>query len=254
MGANAFTSSGKNVPVEMFEASGSGPHPAVVVVYGTRGMNAPFGESIRAFAKKLAAAGIPGLIPHYFEVSGTTASTDGAGDAVVMEQVDASLDKWVQAVADCLTFAGGRPAARPDRLALLGFSLGGHVMLRAAKRPSGPVVRAAVSSLPRLASGPSRMESAATWPSCRRCKSTMAKTMGSVPARADEGVGGSASERRQGERPRLRSFQLLETGTRILWGRRDSIREANRRLPYGQARLTARRPLGSWCLFIAATC
>lgn len=143
--ADTFKSHGHDIPVEIFPGAGTGPRPAVVVVYGTRGMNAPFGDSIRGFAKKLAASGCTALIPDYFKGTGTPASAGGAGDAVVMAAVQPSRDKWVATIGDCLAYAAARSDVRADRLGLLGFSLGGHVTLRAAKRPSANAVKAAVS-------------------------------------------------------------------------------------------------------------
>lgn len=143
--ADTFKSQGHDIPVEIFPGTGTGPRPAVVVVYGTRGMNAPFGDSIRGFAKKLAASGCTALIPDYFKGTGTPASTGGAGDLVVMAAVPPSRDTWVATIGDCLASAAARPDVRADRLGLLGFSLGGHVTLRAAKRPGGNAVKAAVS-------------------------------------------------------------------------------------------------------------
>ena len=140
-----FKSHGHDIPVEIFPGAGAGPRPAVVVVYGTRGMNAPFGDSIRGFAKKLAASGCTALIPDYFKGTGTPASTGDEGDLVVMSAVQPSRDQWVATIGDCLAYAAGRSDVRADRLGLLGFSLGGHVALRAAKRPAANAVKAAVS-------------------------------------------------------------------------------------------------------------
>ena len=142
---DTFKSHGLDIPVEVFPGAGAGPHPAVVVVYGTRGMNAPFGDLIRGFAKKLAASGCTAFIPDYFKGTGTPASTGSEGDVVVMTAVQPSRDQWVATIGDALTYAAAHSDVEADRLGLLGFSLGGYVTLRAAKRPSGNAVKAAVS-------------------------------------------------------------------------------------------------------------
>ena len=142
--SDSFKSHGSDIPVEVFSGAGTGSRPAVVV-YGTRGMNAPFGDSIRGFAKKLAASGCTALIPDYFKGTGTPASTNVDGDVVVMSAVQPSRDQWVATIGDSLAYAAARSGVRPDRLGVLGFSLGGHIALRAAKRPSGNAVKAAVS-------------------------------------------------------------------------------------------------------------
>ena len=56
-----------------------------------------------------------------------------------------SRDQWVATIGDALTYAAAHSDVEADRLGLLGFSLGGYVTLRAAKRPSGNAVKAAVS-------------------------------------------------------------------------------------------------------------
>jgi carboxymethylenebutenolidase len=151
---DSFKSHGRDIPVEVFPGAGAGPRPAVVLVYGTRGMNAPFGDSIRGFAKKLAASGCTALIPDYFKGTGTPASTDGEGDIVVMAAVQPSRDQWVATIGDGLAYAAARSDVRADRLGLLGFSLGGHVTLRAAKQASSSAVRAAVSFFAPIAMAP----------------------------------------------------------------------------------------------------
>ena len=145
MPTDSFKSHGHDIPLECFAGSGTGPRPVVVVVCGTRGMNPPFDGLIRGFATKLAAAGCTALIPSYFEATGTPASTNVDGDAVVMGAVQAHRDQWIATLRDCLAYAAARSDVRSDRLGLLGFSLGGHLTLRAAKRQSGNAVRAAVS-------------------------------------------------------------------------------------------------------------
>jgi len=151
---DTFKSQGREIPVEIFVGAGTGPRPAVVVVYGTRGMNAPFGDSIRGFAKKLAASGFTAFIPDYFKCTGTPASSGSEGDLLVMTAVQSSRDQWVETIRDGLAYAAARADVRADRLGLLGFSLGGHVTLRAAKQASGNAVKAAVSFFAPIAMAP----------------------------------------------------------------------------------------------------
>ena len=140
-----FKSHGDDITLEHFAGAGVGPRPAIVVVYGTRGMNSPFGESIRSFAGKLAASGCTAFIPHYMETTKTAASTNLDGDAVVMTAVQTHRDTWIGALGDCLADVAARSDVRSDRLGMLGFSMGGHLTLRAAKGPRGKAVQAVVS-------------------------------------------------------------------------------------------------------------
>ena len=145
MPTDSFRSHGRDIPLELFAGSGHGSHPAVVLVYGTRGMNAPFGAMIRTFATKLSSTGCTALIPNYFAATDTRASADIAGDIAVMDAVPSNRDVWIDTLGDCLAYAAARADANSDRLGLLGFSLGGHLTLRTAKRQGLPRVRAVVS-------------------------------------------------------------------------------------------------------------
>jgi dienelactone hydrolase len=132
----SYPSAAGPIPVEVFDPPGTGDHPAVVVVYGTEGMNEPFGPLIRNFAKSLAAAGMVALIPDYLRSTATA-----AGTASVWEALDTSRDAWVGSIADAARFADGRGGVKKGKFGLVGFSLGGNLALRLAKSP-GAVPRA----------------------------------------------------------------------------------------------------------------
>jgi dienelactone hydrolase len=119
------------VPVEVFSPTTAGDHPAVVVVYGTEGMNEPFGTLIRDFASALAAAGLVTMIPDYLRSTGTPAGTNS-----VWQALDSSRDAWVESLADAARFADGRAGVTKGKLGLVGFSLGGNLALRLAKLAS----------------------------------------------------------------------------------------------------------------------
>lgn len=149
-----FDSGGKPIPFELFVPTTAGLHPAVVVAYGTEGMGVingfDAGTAIRDFASSLANRGFVVVLPHYFERTGTT-----PGFETVLPVFSQHRDKWLDTLGDCLAFAASRTTdVDATKLALLGFSLGGHLALRQAKRgtglPVGAVVEffAPISSLP----------------------------------------------------------------------------------------------------------
>lgn len=128
------------IPVEVFTPSTAGNHPSVVVVYGTEGMNEPFGTLIRDFATALGSAGFVAVIPDYLRSTGTP-----AGTASVWEALSASRDTWVDSLRSAATFADGRAGANKGKLGIVGFSLGGNLALRLGKDPgTGPRVLAVV--------------------------------------------------------------------------------------------------------------
>lgn len=146
-----FKSGGKDITVELFLPATAGPHPAVVVAHGTEGLNISFGhdigKAIRSYAEHLATAGCVALIPHFFERTDTA-----AGFETVTPVLGRHRDKWLATLGDCLNFAASLPAVdKKAKSGLLGFSLGGHLVLRQAQRQaSGAVVEfyAPISQVP----------------------------------------------------------------------------------------------------------
>jgi dienelactone hydrolase len=122
----SITSQSKPVAVEIYKPSSAGKHPAVVVAYGTDAMNAPWGSQIGDFAGFLADHGYVAMIPHYFDVTGTV---PGLGTAFA--SIDTDRDVWVKAINDTLIYANSLTSyVQTGKLGLLGFSLGGHLVLR----------------------------------------------------------------------------------------------------------------------------
>lgn len=124
MAMEMFDSGGEKVSVELFQPVGAGKWPAIVIAYGTEGMNDPFGKDIRSFASDLADKGYVVLVPHYFDRTGTPAGP-AAFEAYVR-----CRDIWVGTLGDALAFAAGRDEVKADQIGLLGFSMGGHLALR----------------------------------------------------------------------------------------------------------------------------
>lgn len=139
-----FNSSGKKISVELFLPPAGGLHPAVVVAHGTEGMGVfldhDVGAAIRDYAAHLATSGFAVFIPHFFERTATP-----EGFETVMPAFAVHRDEWLDTLGDCLNFAASRTSeVDKARLGLLGFSLGGHLALRQAKRGTGLSVRAVV--------------------------------------------------------------------------------------------------------------
>ncbi|MGE3819645.1 MAG: dienelactone hydrolase family protein [Isosphaeraceae bacterium] len=115
-----YLSQGKMIRVERFEPRMEGKHPAVLILHGSAGM-AVGGPVFRETGRKLAARGFVAHLVHYFDASGTRRA-----DRPTM------LDKfpnWIQTVADGLSYVTKQPNVDPQRLGLMGFSLGGYLSL-----------------------------------------------------------------------------------------------------------------------------
>ena len=129
-----FPSGTESISVEVSTPTTPGKHPAVLLVYGTDGLNDDqgFGRLIRNFETSLVDEGFIALIPDYLESTGTALGLD-----IVWPALNSSQDTWVETLADAAGFADGRSDVAAGRLGIVGFSLGGNPALRLAKLPSG---------------------------------------------------------------------------------------------------------------------
>jgi dienelactone hydrolase len=115
-----FESKGKSIAVETFEPKAPGQYPAIVILYGSGGMDIG-GPVFRGLARELARRGYVALLPHYFDRTGTKIS-DPATSAKHFKE-------WMETIGDAVTFVAGRPAVDRERIGLLGFSLGAYLSL-----------------------------------------------------------------------------------------------------------------------------
>lgn len=123
----AFSSGGRSIPVEWFPPSGvkdGEKAPAILLLHGAEGL--AFAEGYRVAARLTAARGIGVAFVHYFARTGTkTVSLDG---------IRRLIPPWAQTVRDALTWLGGRPGVDPDRLGIVGVSLGAGLAFFVASR------------------------------------------------------------------------------------------------------------------------
>lgn len=134
---NTYKSGGKDIQFESFEPSTTAQHPAVVILPGTFGMESPWGDDIRTFAKGLASAGIIAFIPSYFDRTGTRPGWETT--ELISKLVKDHGDEWNMAIEDGITYVSGLPNVDSDRIGLLGFSLGGNRALTLAMEPKRTV-------------------------------------------------------------------------------------------------------------------
>ncbi len=114
---------GMRVSVECFEPEGSGIVPAIVALHGSGGMSrgAPI---VRALITPIVSMGYAVYLPHYFERTGTERSDPQASR---LHFVD-----WTKTIGDVLGFAAGRSGVDPDRIGIIGISLGAFLGLSVA--------------------------------------------------------------------------------------------------------------------------
>jgi dienelactone hydrolase len=129
----SFTSSGGTIPVQIVRPAGAAGTGAIIIAYGSDGLldtaSGPWKTMIEGYARDLAAKGFVALIPDYFARTNTIPPIDILSPAG-LETIGNNRDKWQATLADAVAFAKGLHGVDASRIALLGFSLGGHLCLR----------------------------------------------------------------------------------------------------------------------------
>jgi len=117
----SFASSGQNITVQVFAPNDPGPHPAVIALHGSGGIQEGWASEP---ASLLAGRGFVVFVLHYFERS----STVWADDKTIRENFEA----WMKTITDAITWAAMYAGVDGSRVGLLGFSLGGYLALSVA--------------------------------------------------------------------------------------------------------------------------
>jgi len=152
MTTSTFVSNGQSISGELFSPSSGSSLPTVVVAYGTEGLNMPFGKLIRDFCSTLAANGFLAFIPDYFSSTRTKPGFESVFDP---NGAHARFDQWITVLNDSIDHTQSLTGAATGRTAFVGFSLGGHLVLRSGAGPSvkavidffGPIATSAGSNI-----------------------------------------------------------------------------------------------------------
>lgn len=118
-----FSTGAATAPIEVFVPDAKPARRAVLVLHGSAGLGREYHTDIASFAEALVAKQIAAAIPHYFVPNPPTPGEDPIGSIARL------YAPWKKTCADALTFMGGDARFDPARLAVLGFSLGGHFAL-----------------------------------------------------------------------------------------------------------------------------
>jgi carboxymethylenebutenolidase len=111
--------------------------PVVVLLHGVDGLSELSRTQILAFAEELDKAGYVAFVPTYF------GSNDGSvggfpDESDIKARID-RLSQYAPRVAEAVKVARSQPDAEPDRVALVGFSLGGGLALERAEASPGDI-------------------------------------------------------------------------------------------------------------------
>jgi carboxymethylenebutenolidase len=121
------TADGAGIDAELFAAPGAGPHPGVVVLHESFGLN----DDIRRIAARFADAGYTALAPDLYSHGRRIACLTRVLADMVSERVGREVDD-VHATREALA---GVQDVDPTRIAVAGFCQGGGFALIAATRP-----------------------------------------------------------------------------------------------------------------------
>jgi carboxymethylenebutenolidase len=117
-----FDSGGKSIRLDCFLPSANGHRfPAIIGLHGSGGGHTSMAEP----ASLLAAQGYAVYVLHYFERTGTT-QIDG------LPTIARNFPAWMKTLWDAVSFVATQPSVDPERIGLLGFSLGAYLALSAA--------------------------------------------------------------------------------------------------------------------------
>jgi carboxymethylenebutenolidase len=113
-----FESGGKPIRLDCFTPNGNGQrYPAVISLYGSGGGFAGMTEP----ASLLASQGFAVYILHYFDRTGTSFADK--------ETIFRHFPIWVKTLWDAISHIEKEPQVDPERIGLLGFSLGAYLSL-----------------------------------------------------------------------------------------------------------------------------
>ena len=112
---------------ELFKPAGAPNGGVIIVAHGSDGLvdneRGKWKTMMREYATELSGRGFVVLVPDYFALTGTKPPTNP-------DEFALHRDTWQNALATVISDAATPKGIDPSRVGLLGFSLGGHLMLR----------------------------------------------------------------------------------------------------------------------------
>jgi carboxymethylenebutenolidase len=115
MASSTFLSGRKQIRVDRYSPSGAGVNPAVILIHGSGG---PL-RGADPVAEQACRMGINVFVVHYFERTGH--------DWVTNYQIEPNFLAWLETLRDAVSYVMTEPGVDTNRVALLGFSLGGFL-------------------------------------------------------------------------------------------------------------------------------
>jgi len=117
----AFLSGGQSITAQEFVPALPGRYPAVLALYGSGGLREGWADQP---ARLLAGQGYSVFVVHYFDRTGTVGAD--------RETTQRNFPLWMGTIGDGISFAAQHASVDPQRIGLLGFSLGAYLALAVA--------------------------------------------------------------------------------------------------------------------------
>jgi carboxymethylenebutenolidase len=119
-----FKSNGATIRIEMYLPGTPGRHPAIVVLHGGGPANLAAQVGLRTRCRDFARRGYVALFPRYFDQTDTELADPPT--------IDRNFVAWMGTVSNALEYARNLPEVDPDRVGLIGWSLGSSLALEVA--------------------------------------------------------------------------------------------------------------------------
>jgi carboxymethylenebutenolidase len=117
IGMPFFVSDGQQISIDHYASGKLGLTPAIVLVHGSGGPS----RGIDPFARQAAEMGVHVFVVHYFERTGHS----WVSPAIIKD----FFPDWLETLRDAINYIASQPGVDPQRIGLLGFSLGGFLSL-----------------------------------------------------------------------------------------------------------------------------
>jgi len=121
------TGDGSGLDAELFAATGAAPHPGVLVLHESFGLN----DDIRRIARRFADAGYTALAPDLYSHGRRIVCLS----RVIVDMVGEHVGREVADILSAREALAGRPEVDEGRIAVAGFCQGGGFALIAGSRP-----------------------------------------------------------------------------------------------------------------------